>query len=154
MLLEVNGQPAQLHQDRPENSLLLILLMTSSPFSLALHSQFNLHLRTSTISAAPTILPNAPLASPPILSPDISPLCPNPGDEVLPPTAGTLPTIPSSPSPPNPDVIAAPGTEFSISPTGTLPESSSTSLHFSRSLNWAVVLGLVVCWVMQLSGGA
>ncbi|KAF9669374.1 hypothetical protein SADUNF_Sadunf14G0101000 [Salix dunnii] len=83
----------------------------------ALASQ--IHVKLSTISAAPAFLPDAPLSSPPALSPDIQPLFPSPGVEAPSPTESSLPTIPSSPSPPNPGDILAPGPErFPISPSG------------------------------------
>ncbi|KAK3004156.1 hypothetical protein RJ639_019052 [Escallonia herrerae] len=80
----------------------------------------------SDISAAPAILPNAPLSSPvPTLSPDITPLFPSPSGSGLSPSESSLPIIPSSPSPPNPDDMFAPGPSMVIAPSGSLPFSSA-----------------------------
>ncbi|CAN6561398.1 unnamed protein product [Malus baccata var. baccata] len=69
----------------------------ASHSSLALQSQSETQF--SSISAAPALLPGAPLSSSPTLSPDISPLFPSPGG---------VPLSPSDPSPPNPEVNVAP----------------------------------------------
>uniref|UniRef100_A0A6M2EBN9 Classical arabinogalactan protein 26 n=1 Tax=Populus davidiana TaxID=266767 RepID=A0A6M2EBN9_9ROSI len=126
----------------------LFMAFFSSP---ALTSQ--IHARISTISAAPALLPVAPLSSPPTLSPDIEPLLPTPGAGAPSPTESSLPTIPSSPSPPNPSDIVPPGpARFSISPSGSLPASSSVSTTSSGPLKLAFFLGLLVLCSMQLSG--
>ncbi|KAI5680386.1 hypothetical protein M9H77_01613 [Catharanthus roseus] len=97
-------------------------------------------LPTSTISAAPSLLPDSPS---PALSPDITPLFPSPSGSQLSPTDSSLPTIPSSPSPPNPDAIAAPGPAFS--PFGSLPFSSSISLHLPFSI---LFMGFLAFWLI------
>ncbi|KAF3436384.1 hypothetical protein FNV43_RR23476 [Rhamnella rubrinervis] len=106
----------------------------------------------STISAAPALLPGAPLSplsSSPTLSPDITPLFPSPGGVPLSPTQSSLPTIPSSPSPPNPDYVAAPGPDFALPPSGTsLPASSSISVTSSQPLKMVAFLVLVVVRTM------
>ncbi|XP_031123171.1 classical arabinogalactan protein 26 [Ipomoea triloba] len=97
---------------------------------LRLTNTLSLNLPTSTISAAPSLLPFPPSSSPPALSPDITPLFPSPGGSELAPSDSSLPTIPSSPSPPNPDEILAPGPLMAaLSPSGSLPVSPSVSLH-------------------------
>ncbi|CAI9108014.1 OLC1v1007522C1 [Oldenlandia corymbosa var. corymbosa] len=114
-------------------------------------------LPTSTISAAPALLPAlSPLASPPLpagtgpaaSSPDITPLFPSPGGPS--PSESTFPTIPSSPSPPNPDAIgAAPGPGMAFSPVGPLqmessPSSSNPVFQVSSFLSSAIVSALFV----------
>ncbi|WCJ21420.1 hypothetical protein M5689_003574 [Euphorbia peplus] len=90
------------------------------------------HVKLSTISAAPALMPQPPLSSyspnpSPFLSPDIQPVFPTDGAYVPSPSDTSFPTIPSTPSPPNPDVIqsAAHAPSFSISPSGSLPASSA-----------------------------
>ncbi|XP_021613289.1 classical arabinogalactan protein 26 [Manihot esculenta] len=120
----------------------------SSPaFTSRVHVQF------STISAAPAFLPEAPLSSPPSLSPDIEPVFPTTGAGVPSPAESSLPTIPSSPSPPNPDLIEpAAGPVFAMSPSGALPDSAATSLSSPGPLNLAVCfLGFLGFCFMQLS---
>ncbi|CAH8320683.1 unnamed protein product [Eruca vesicaria subsp. sativa] len=79
--------------------------------SLCLHTSTSelLQFQLSTISAAPSFLPEAPSASPPeAMSPDISPLFPTPGSSEMSPSpsdSSEMPTIPSSLSPPNPDAV-------------------------------------------------
>lgn len=104
--------------------------------SLCLHTSTSefLQFQLSTISAAPSFLPEAPSsfsASPPAMSPDVSPLFPTPGSSEMSPSpseASVMPTIPSSLSPPNPDAVSHdPLLEFS--PVGSpLPTSSSICL--------------------------
>lgn len=110
----------------------------------------------STISAAPALLPGAPLSplssSSPTLSPDITPLFPSPRRVPLSPTQSSLPTIPSSPSPPNPDVMAAPGPDFAFPPSGSLPASSSVSVASFQPLKLVAFLILLVVCTMWLSG--
>ncbi|XP_027098025.1 classical arabinogalactan protein 26 [Coffea arabica] len=103
-------------------------------------------LSTSTISAAPALLPDAPLASPPALSPDITPLFPSPGGSELSPSESSLPTIPSSPSPPNPDAIEAPVPFLAFSPLGSLPFSSSNQLKVSGFLSSALLPAFLALW--------
>nr|XP_009770112.1 PREDICTED: classical arabinogalactan protein 26 [Nicotiana sylvestris] len=120
--------------------------------SLALSRASLLNIPASTISAAPALLPNPPLSSPPLpaLSPDISPLFPSPGGSELAPTDSTLPLIPSSPSPPNPDAMIAPGpTFFPFSPSESLPVASAVPLVSSLC---TMVLGLMSFWFTQLPG--
>ncbi|KFK37546.1 hypothetical protein AALP_AA4G270900 [Arabis alpina] len=106
----------------------------------------------STISAAPSSLPEAPSsfsASPsPAMSPDISPLFPTPGSNEMSPSpseSSDMPTIPSSLSPPNPDAVSHdPLPEFS--PVGSpLPTSYSVSLVSSP-----VPLSLLLVFLMLL----
>lgn len=110
---------------------------------------------SSTISAAPSLLPvDSPLASPApaaALSPDhnnddITPLFPSPGGSELSPTESSLPTIPSSPSPPNPDAMSAPGPVMAFSPLGSLPFSSSLLLRASGLTSSITVMGLFAFW--------
>ncbi|CAK7348236.1 unnamed protein product [Dovyalis caffra] len=129
--------------------LTVFMAYLSSP---ALTSQ--VQVQFATISAAPAFLPDAPLSSPPTLSPDIEPVFPTPRVGAPSPTESSLPTIPSSPTPPNPDGVLAPGPAgFPISPSGSLPVSSSVSLTSSSPLNLAVFLGLLVFCLVQLSDG-
>ncbi|XWS36225.1 hypothetical protein CRYUN_Cryun20dG0067100 [Craigia yunnanensis] len=119
--------------------------------SLALSSS-QVHFQYSTISAAPALLPTAPLASSPSLSPDIEPLFPTPKGMAPSPTDSSLPTIPSSPSPPNPDNILAPGPDFALSPSGSLPASTSVSLTSAGALKSTLFLGfLVSCYFTYFS---
>ena len=126
--------------------LAMFMIFMSYYSSLALASELNI--KVSTISAAPAVLPGAPVYSP-ALSPDINPLFPSPSGEALPPSESSLPTIPSSQSPPNPDVVAAPGPyELAISPSGSLPESSSVSI----ASNFVMLLGLLAVCIMNFPG--
>ncbi|PSR92655.1 60S ribosomal protein like [Actinidia chinensis var. chinensis] len=95
---------------------------------------------TTTISAAPALLPSPPLSPPSTeLSPDISPLLPSP-------TGSSIPTIPSNPSPPNPDEIPGFAPDFAVSPSGSKLISASSSLSLFGFLNLAVLVGLVSIW--------
>ncbi|KAL5701444.1 hypothetical protein ACHQM5_026779 [Ranunculus cassubicifolius] len=116
--------------------LLLILAFTVSP---------SLGLVTSTISAAPAILPEAPISAP--LSPDITPLFPSPKGMSPAPNgeSSSLPTIPSSLSPPNPDEIVSYGPDVAMPPSATMPMSTASSLNSA---------GLVVGLVVVLFGSA
>ncbi|OMO77862.1 hypothetical protein CCACVL1_14770 [Corchorus capsularis] len=116
--------------------------------SLALSSS-QLHVEHSTISAAPAFLPSSPLSSPPSLPPDIEPIFPTPKGMAPSPTDESVPTIPSSPSPPNPDNLLAPGPGFALSPSGSLPASSSVSLTSARALNFKLFLGFLVVYLLQ-----
>ncbi|KAG5395436.1 hypothetical protein IGI04_017250 [Brassica rapa subsp. trilocularis] len=110
------------------------LLSLCLPTSTSELLQFQL----STISAAPSFLPEAPSsfsASPPeATSPDISPLFPTPGSSEMSPSpseSSAMPTIPSSLSPPNPDAVAR-DPLLDTSPVGSpLPASSSVALVWS-----------------------
>ncbi|KAJ6401107.1 hypothetical protein OIU84_016513 [Salix udensis] len=110
----------------------------------------------STPSPPPAPLSSHEIAfepSPWLYHPDIQPLLPTPGVGAPSPTESSLPTIPSSPSPPNPGDVLAPGSErFPISPSGSLPASSSVSPTSSGPLNLGFVLGLLVFCSVQLSG--
>ncbi|KAF8074378.1 hypothetical protein N665_1107s0017 [Sinapis alba] len=110
--------------------------------SVCLHTSTSelLQFQLSTISAAPSFLPEAPSsfsASPPpeAMSPDISPLFPTPGSSEMSPSpseSSAMPTIPSSLSPPNPDAVAR-DPLLDTSPVGSpLPASSSVSLVSSQ----------------------
>ncbi|KAK9945492.1 hypothetical protein M0R45_011006 [Rubus argutus] len=119
------------------------------------HSSASLATKISTISAAPAMLPGAPLSSSPAVSPDISPLFPSPSSVPLSPSESSLPTIPSSPSPPNPEAtVAAPEPELAVSPSGSpLPSSHSVSVtSSSMPLHVIFFLGLLVFCAMQISG--
>nr|XP_043611046.1 classical arabinogalactan protein 26 [Erigeron canadensis] len=118
-----------------QSRLLTILMALCVIFSLQLSSSFA-QMLPNTISAAPALLPSTSSPPPqssslsPALSPDITPLFPSPakGDQ-LSPSESSLPTIPSSPSPPNPDDISTFGPNtMAISPSGSLPVSSSVGL--------------------------
>ncbi|XP_059630426.1 classical arabinogalactan protein 25 [Cornus florida] len=126
----------------------LIALITpfmALPSSLSLPSQ--LKLETPTVSAVPAESPNPPLSPFTELSPDISPLLPSSGGAVPSPTGSIMPTIPSNPSPPNPDELVNLGPGSAISPSGSLPASSVSSLNLAMSLhNIAVFMGSVVYW--------
>ncbi|KAG6645109.1 hypothetical protein CIPAW_08G100300 [Carya illinoinensis] len=102
-------------------------------------------------TAAPALLPSAPVSSP-ALSPDISPLFPSPGGVALPPSESSLPTIPASRSPPNPDSTVAPAHDAAFPPSKSLPESSSISMAPSWSLYIVVLLSLVAVSIMQIPG--
>ncbi|KAL3359324.1 hypothetical protein AABB24_016072, partial [Solanum stoloniferum] len=117
---------------------LICVVIDFFSLSLALHKSPSLsNIPSSSISAAPALLPN-----PPALSPDISPLFPSPGGSELAPTDSSLPLIPSSPSPPNPDAMIAPGPVYMpFSPTQSLPVSSGVPLF--SSLCTMVVLSLI-----------
>ncbi|CAL9237337.1 unnamed protein product [Arabidopsis halleri] len=116
--------------------------------SLCLHTSTSefLEFQLSTISAAPSFLPEAPSsfsASPPAMSPDTSPLFPTPGSSEMSPSpseSSIMPTIPSSLSPPNPDAVSHdPLLEFS--PVGSpLPASSSVCLVSSQLSSLLLVL--------------
>ncbi|KAK3041442.1 hypothetical protein RJ639_000419 [Escallonia herrerae] len=109
----------------------------------------------SDISAAPAILPNAPLSSPaPTLSPDITPLFPSPSGSGLSPSESSLPIIPSSPSPPNPDDMFAPGPTMVIAPSGSLPFSSSNVVPGSLSTSVMVAFCCSLAfWLMIINLG-
>ncbi|GFZ14053.1 hypothetical protein Acr_24g0002430 [Actinidia rufa] len=102
---------------------------------------------TTTISAAPALLPSPPLSPPSTeLSPDISPLLPSPGSKLPSPTGSSIPTIPSNPSPPNPDEIPGFAPDFAVSPSGSKLISASSSLSLFGFLNLAILVGLVSIW--------
>ncbi|XP_076923599.1 uncharacterized protein LOC143585784, partial [Bidens hawaiensis] len=117
-------------------ALCLLLSFSTSSSSRLPYSQ----MEANTISAAPALLPtissssSPPLSSPsPALSPDITPLFPSPSGGELSPSESSLPTIPSSPSPPNPDDISSFGPNtMAISPSGSLPISTSSASWISR----------------------
>ncbi|KAF6157804.1 hypothetical protein GIB67_038272 [Kingdonia uniflora] len=101
----------------------------------AMFSIHSLKVATSTISAAPAVLPDAPISLPPssTLSPDITPLLPLPKGSTTSPSPNespsSVPTIPSNPSPPNPDEFISPGPDSAVSPFGSssLPPMTSAS---------------------------
>ncbi|KAK4338758.1 hypothetical protein RND71_043245 [Anisodus tanguticus] len=103
--------------------LMIFLIFPNFSSSLAI-------MPASTISAAPALLPNPPLSSPPLsaLSPDITPLFPSPGGSELAPSDSSLPTIPSSLSPPNPDAMVAAGPFMPFQPSGSFPIYSAIPL--------------------------
>ncbi|XP_021820092.1 classical arabinogalactan protein 26 [Prunus avium] len=123
--------------------LAMFMIFMASHSSLALESQPEPQF--SSISAAPALLPGAPLSSSPTLSPDISPLFPSPGGVPLSPAESSLPTIPSSRSPPNPEDTVAPGPGLAFAPSGSLPVSHSSPVTSSLPLNVILFLGLLVC---------
>ncbi|XP_055829749.1 classical arabinogalactan protein 26-like [Solanum dulcamara] len=100
----------------------LMIFLICQSFSSSLAS-----MPASTISAAPALLPNPPISSPP-LSPDITPLFPSPGGSELAPSDSSLPTIPSSLSPPNPDAMVAPGPFMPFQPSASFPIHSAIPL--------------------------
>uniref|UniRef100_A0A7C9E4D9 Uncharacterized protein n=1 Tax=Opuntia streptacantha TaxID=393608 RepID=A0A7C9E4D9_OPUST len=117
--------------------LIILLFITSCKTSLSSQSDNDL----PTISAEPAILPFPPLPSPasaPVvadsgLTPDIFPQFPTPAfGSPPPPSKSSLPIIPSSPSPPDPESLASPHPQFSISPTGSMPESSAFAPKLSK----------------------
>ncbi|KAK1385199.1 classical arabinogalactan protein 26 [Heracleum sosnowskyi] len=114
---------------------------------LSMVSLASSQLPVSVISAAPALLPfEPPLASPPALSPTLSPdMMPVFPSETAPsPSESTFPVIPSSPSPPNPDEMFAPGPLSPFSPSG-LPESSAFSLStVGLSSSAMLLLGYLV----------
>ncbi|KAJ0791118.1 putative classical arabinogalactan protein [Helianthus annuus] len=130
----------------------LLILMALCLLSSSSSSQLSFaQMEANAISAAPALLPSSPssssssppLSSPsPALSPDITPLFPSPSGGELSPTESSLPTIPSSPSPPNPDDISSFGPNtMAISPSGSLPMSSSVSWNSATSMVMVVSLG-------------
>nr|XP_009587775.1 classical arabinogalactan protein 26-like [Nicotiana tomentosiformis] len=122
--------------------LMIFLVCHSFSSSLTLDRTSPRKVPASTISAAPALLPNPPLSSPPFpaLSPDITPLFPSPGGSELAPSDSSLPTIPSSLSPPNPDAMLAPESLMPFQPSGSLPVYSAVPLplFFSAILVFAV----------------
>ncbi|KAE9618472.1 hypothetical protein Lalb_Chr02g0143101 [Lupinus albus] len=114
--------------------------------SLALASMQNMHV--STISAAPAMLSDAPLA----LSPDIEPLFPTPGGAAFSPSESSLPTIPSSPSPPNIDVFGNPGSVSAFPPSVSTPAPAPVSKGASLPLYTILHLGMMVICMMKLHG--
>ncbi|PWA54917.1 classical arabinogalactan protein 26 [Artemisia annua] len=132
------------------HSTLTLVLMAHCLLLLSFCSQVSFaQIGANTISAAPALLPtissSPPLSSPsPALSPDITPLFPSPSGSGLSPSESSLPTIPSSPSPPNPDDISTFGPNtMALSPSGSLPDSSSVSWK-------AGLMSLGACWAFQL----
>ncbi|XP_061351041.1 classical arabinogalactan protein 26-like [Gastrolobium bilobum] len=117
--------------------------------SLALASLQSMHV--STISAAPTMLPDAPLFSP-TMSPDIQPLFPTPGGAAYSPSESSLPTIPSSPSPPNPEVLGNPGSVLAFPPSESMPVSAPFSQGASLPLCSIFHLAMLVICIVQLHG--
>ncbi|KAJ7977494.1 classical arabinogalactan protein 26-like [Quillaja saponaria] len=129
--------------------LTMFMVLMASHCSLALASKLTMHI--STISAAPAVLPVAPVAS--TMSPDITPLFPSPGGVAFSPSeSSSLPIIPSSPSTPNPDSTAAGGPGLALPPSDPLPTSSTVALTSNWSLNLVVHLGLLVIFIVQLTG--
>ncbi|MFS7901780.1 putative classical arabinogalactan protein [Helianthus anomalus] len=129
--------------------LMALCLLSSSQLSFA-------QMEANAISAAPALLPSSSSSSPPLsspspaLSPDITPLFPSPSGGELSPTESSLPTIPSSPSPPNPDDISSFGPNtMAISPSGSLPMSSSVSWNSATSMV-VMVVSLGAFWSFHL----
>ncbi|GAA0176234.1 hypothetical protein LIER_42045 [Lithospermum erythrorhizon] len=124
-------------------------ILAYSAYNAGLGSQY-LPISTPSISAAPAVLPESPLASPSPsyqeLSPDITPLLPSPsggGGEVE-------PTIPSSPSIPNPDEALI-GPDFAYAPDGSLQEISASRCLFSfgQVYKLSMVFGVLCFWLFQ-----
>ncbi|KAK6239302.1 hypothetical protein QUC31_004771 [Theobroma cacao] len=130
-----------------------IFMVFMAYFSSLAFSSSQLHVKYSTISAAPAFLPSAPPAHPPGAAPYIEPLFPTPRGMAPSPTDSSLPTIPSNPSPPNPDNILAPGPGFALSPSGSSPASTSVSLTSAGALNLTLFLGLLVVYLLQQLSG-
>ncbi|KAG5002677.1 hypothetical protein AAZX31_10G021400 [Glycine max] len=130
---------------------MFMALMACNCSSLASASRQSMHV--STISAAPTTLPGAPLYYSPTMSPDIEPLFPTPGGSAFSPSESSIPTIPSSPSPPNPDVTNSPGSVLAFPPSESMPamapSSKGASLPVYSVLHLAI---LVIICIMQLHG--
>ncbi|KAK4273164.1 hypothetical protein QN277_021618 [Acacia crassicarpa] len=132
----------------PFTTILLALIVSHCSSSLASPPS----VRISTISAAPTVLPAAPMASAP-LSPNIEPLFPSPGKAAFSPSDSSLPTIPASPSPPNPDAFGVPGPVMALPPSQSMPAHAPASHSSSHPLNLISYLAsLVICLMLMLHG--
>ncbi|XP_028804241.1 classical arabinogalactan protein 26-like [Neltuma alba] len=128
----------------------IFLALIASHFSSSLASPPSV--RFSAISAAPTVLPGAPLASTP-LSPDIEPLFPSPGKSAFSPSDSSLPTIPASPSPPNPDAFGTPGPVMAFPPSESVTAHAPVSHSSSHPVNLISYLAsLVICLMLQFHG--
>ncbi|KAL7151287.1 hypothetical protein ABFS83_04G020900 [Erythranthe nasuta] len=114
----------------PSCAILVITTTFIAILSSTLATSKESNLPSSTISAAPALLPDpgSPLPAP-ALSPDMYPDFPSPGGSGLSPAESSVPLIPSSPSPPNPDSIASPEPAFALSPLGVLPDSYSCRMN-------------------------
>lgn len=112
-----------------------------------------LKLKTSTISAAPGILPYDPKFSSlaPALAPDVMPVFPTPGGSAAAPPAGSLPTIPSSPSPPNPDELQ-PNSATAPSGSAALTSAAARSRGSLGGVSVAMVAGLLLMWWLDVVG--
>ncbi|WVY97009.1 hypothetical protein V8G54_029160 [Vigna mungo] len=130
--------------------LVMLMALMACNSSLALASRQNMHV--STISAAPTALPGAPLQFSPAMSPDIDPLFPTPGSAAFSPSESSIPTIPSSPSPPNPDVTNNPGSVLAFPPSESMPALAPSSHGVSLPLYSVFHLPILVFCIMQLHG--
>ncbi|CAL9154388.1 unnamed protein product [Musa hybrid cultivar] len=114
---------------------------------------FPLKLKTSTISAAPGILPYDPKFSSlaPALAPDVMPVFPTPGGSAAAPPASSLPTIPSSPSPPNPDELQ-PNSATAPSGSAALTSAAARSRGSLGGVSVAMVAGLLLMWWLDVVG--
>lgn len=126
----------------------IFLALIACNCSLALASAKTMHV--STISAAPTILPEAPLFSP-AMSPDMEPLFPSPGGVAYSPSDSSLPTIPSSPSPPNPDISTHQGPVSAFPPSESMPPALGPSSQGSSLLMYSILhLAIMLVCIIQL----
>ncbi|KAL2323610.1 hypothetical protein Fmac_027989 [Flemingia macrophylla] len=130
--------------------LAIFMALMACNCSLALASRQNV--LVSTISAAPTTLPGAPVYFSPTMSPDIEPLFPTPGGAAYSPSESTIPTITSSPSPPNPDVTNSPGSVLAFPPSMSMPAVAPTSQGASLKLYSIPHLAILVICIIQLHG--
>ncbi|XP_027367435.1 classical arabinogalactan protein 26 [Abrus precatorius] len=126
----------------------MLMALIACHSSLALASHQNMHV--STISAAPTTLPGAPLYFSPTISPDIEPLFPTPGGAAYTPSESSLPTIPASPSPPNPDAKGNPGSVLAFPPSESMPALAPSSHAVSLPLCSVLYLAFLLICMMQL----
>ncbi|CAN1354324.1 hypothetical protein LINPERPRIM_LOCUS43394 [Linum perenne] len=104
----------------------------------------------STISAAPTLLPEteSPFPAPlsPSLSPDVEPQMPN--TTPSPDASSSMPTIPATPSPPNPDAaMDIPSVAASSPSDSPFPPPLSSSALISALPPLKKLLVLSVCLV-------
>ncbi|KAK7270227.1 hypothetical protein RIF29_23222 [Crotalaria pallida] len=129
------------------SAIIMFMTVIACNCPLALASLQNMHV--STISAAPTVLPGSPLASP-TLSPDNEPLFPTPSGAAYAPSESSLPTIPSSPSPPNPDVFDNPGSESAFPPSVSIPAPAPASKGVSLPLYTVLHVAILAFCMMQL----
>ncbi|KAK7277710.1 hypothetical protein RJT34_22725 [Clitoria ternatea] len=133
------------------SAMFMALIMASCISPLALASPQTMHV--STISAAPTTLPGAPMYFSPTMSPDIEPLFPTPGGAAYSPSESSLPTIPSSPSPPNPDGTSNPGSILAFPPSSSMPALAPSSQGaYLLPLYPILYLAILVICIMQLHG--
>lgn len=105
----------------------------------------SLKLELPAISVVPTSQPDAPLSSPPNLSPDvITPLFPSPAE--------SLPMIQSNPSTHSPDELDSQGPNSASSPSGSFGAAASTSGGAAGGCSQANYLSIVLfCFVFLMA---